>query len=480
MHIDIRPVGRLRGPDPVDVPAALGPLFAALADAPADLARLRVVCDWIQYRHNFCPPVHTRPILAEPPAVEVAIDLRRCPELDLAAAVKTALAGPDVPARTVLEPWRPASQSCIWQFNTLYWQALRLWEQAAGREYEQALPGGRSEARDTGMVRELILELLRVWDELDARHALPAELYVVELGVGNGNQARTWLDVFAELDRSHGRDYYRRLHYLMGDYSAHVLDRARQTVREHGSRVSALVLDATRPQLTLGFLAGQAFLVYISNVYDNLPTDEVASIQGRPYLVEVRAYLPDDDAAAIAGRLGLPPGELGGLIQRLLRLGPELLAEAAPGTLPGTGGAVALWRDTWAALRLAERYLPLDGLDAYRVTPSLSGEILQPLLGSTGDIRMHVSNGALASFTGTLPLLHPFGRLICHDLFRTEPGQYHTGFAGPGKYDGSVVNWVNGPLLQLAGNRRGFDVRIGPLPGRPAGHVKMLSAQVRD
>ena len=85
--------------------------------------------------------------------MEVAIDLRRCPDHDLAAAVKTALAGPDVPARTVLEPWRQASQSCIWRFNTLYWQALRLWEQATGREYEQALPGGQSEARDTGMVR---------------------------------------------------------------------------------------------------------------------------------------------------------------------------------------------------------------------------------------------------------------------------------------------------------------------------------------
>ena len=500
MHIDIRPVARLRGPDPVNVPAALGPLFAALGDAPADLARLRVVCDWIQYRHNFSPPVHTRPILAERPyppaeggtaepeaAVEIAIDLRRCaavrgdsPELDLAAAVKTALAGPPAPARTVLEPWRPASESCIWQFNTLYWQALTRWEQAAGREYEQALPGGRSEARDTGPVRELILELFRVWDELDTRRALPAELYVVELGVGNGNQARTWLDVFAELDRAHGRDYYRRLHYLMGDYSPHVLDRARQTVGEHGGRVNALVLDATRPQLTLGFLAGKAFLVYISNVYDNLPTDEVASIQGRPYLVEVRAYLPDEDADAIAGRVGVPAGELAGLLGRLLRLGPELLAEAVPGTLPGTSDAVALWRDSWAALRLAERYVPLDGLGAYRVTPALSGEILRPLLGSSGDIRMHVSNGALASFTGTLPLLHPFGRLICHDLFRTDPGQYHTGFGGPGKYDGSVVNWVNGPLLQLVGNRRGFDVRIGPLPGRPPGPVKTLTAQVRD
>ena len=55
MHIDIRPVGKLRGPDPVDVAAALAPVFAALGDAPADLARLRVVCDWIQYRHNFWP-----------------------------------------------------------------------------------------------------------------------------------------------------------------------------------------------------------------------------------------------------------------------------------------------------------------------------------------------------------------------------------------------------------------------------------------
>jgi hypothetical protein len=101
-------------------------------------------------------------------------------------------------------------------------------------------------------------------------------------------------------------------------------------------------------------------------------------------------------------------------------------------------------------------------------------------MGSGGDIRMHASNGALASFEGTLPLLHPFGRLICHDLFLTEPAQYHTGFFGPGKYDGSVVNWVNGPLLQLIGNRRGFDVQIAPFGARPGSNVKTLTAQVRD
>jgi len=43
-----------------------------------------------------------------------------------------------------------------------------------------------------------------------------------------------------------------------------------------------------------------------------------------------------------------------------------------------------------------------------------------------------------------------------------------------------VVNWVNGPLLQLVGSRRGFDVRFSPLRDRPTASVKTLTAQVRD
>jgi hypothetical protein len=496
VRIDVRPVAKLRGRSPVSVAPALGPVLDALSSSSLDLGRVNVVCDWIQYRHNFREPVCCRPVLAERPrgqdagqpaaaALEVAIDLRRTDEVDLATSLKEALAehagpGSQDNGRVPLEPWLPGSQSCLWRFNTLYWQALSQWEQATGREYEQALPGGQSQARDTEAARELIRELLRVWDELEARRALPEELYVVELGVGNGGQARTWLDAFAELDRTHGRNYYRRLHYLMGDYSAHVLERARQAVAHHGERVSALVLDATRPQVTLGFLRGKAFCVYISNVYDNLPTDEVATIRGRPYLVETRAYLRQADAAQLASTYRTEPAGLPALIGRLLRLGPELLAEAAPDLFRQPADAVAFWQDAWAALRLAERYVPLEGLDAYQVSQSATGEILRPLLESCGDVRMHVSNGALTSFAETLPLLHPFGRLQCHDLFVTEPEAYQTGYYGPGKYDGSVVNWVNGPLLALIGNRRGFDVQIGPLHGRPSANVKTLTAQVRD
>ena len=230
----------------------------------------------------------------------------------------------------------PGSASCVWQFNALYWQALAAWEKTTGKEYEQALPGGESDARNSAAARDLILDLFKIWDELANRRALPEELYVLELGVGNGAQARTWLDEFTELDRRHGRDYYRRLHYLMGDYSAHVLDRAREAVAHHGDHVSGLVLEATRLSGSVGFLSGKTFLVYISNVYDNLPSDEMAVILGRIYLVQVRSFIGGAAADEIAATFGVPRAEIASLVSRLLRIGPELLSESVPGTFPDT------------------------------------------------------------------------------------------------------------------------------------------------
>ena len=483
VEIDIRAVRRLR--ESAGARAAIAPLIEALSQSDADLAETRVVCDWIQYKANFRDPVMVRPVLPADgtgpvEGSELAVDLRRCaqPATDVAGEVTAALS--DAGDRVWLEPWVPGSASCVWRFNALYWQALAAWEKTTGKEYEQTLPGGESDARNSAAAREVILDLFSSWDELASRRALPEELYVIELGVGNGGQARTWLDEFVELDRRHGRDYYRRLRYLMGDYSAHVLDRARQEVAHHGDHVSGLVLEATRLTGSVGFLAGKAFLVYVSNVYDNLPSDEIATIRGRMYLVQTRSFLPGAAADGIAARFGLKRAELAQLTGRLLRIGPELLAESQPDKFPDTGQAVLLWQALWDALRQAERYVPLEGLDTYRITPSVTGEILRPLLAAEGDVRMHVSNGALSSFADTLPLLHPFGRLVCHDLFTTSPGEYRAGFFGPGKYDGSVVNWVNGPLLQLLASRRGFGVRFSPFTQRPASNVKTLTAQVRD
>ncbi|MGH3097500.1 MAG: hypothetical protein ACRDMV_16070 [Streptosporangiales bacterium] len=489
MIVDIRPTTRLRGNGRLDVAGSLAPIVAALRDDTIDLSRLRVVCDWIQYKNNFREAIDLRAIgstvegAMNGAGAELAIDLRRSGEVSLERAVRELLAQrarSDKLGRVYLEPWTPATSSRIWEFNALYWRFLQVWEQATGRRYEESLPGGESDARNVRAVRELISGLFAVWDDLAVRDALPEELYIVELGVGNGNQARTWLDEFRRMDREHGREYYRRLNYLMCDYSEHVLNTARRAVAHHSTHISSFILDATKPATALGFLRSKVFLVYISNVYDNLPTEEVARIDGQDYGTEVRAYVPHADAGRLARSIGVEPEALYGFVDKLLVLGPELLPEVAPGSFPDVAGATAFWRATWDAVKLEERYVPLMGLDLHPVAPGINGEVLRPLLEADGDVRMHVSNGAVASFSDTLPLLHPYGRLQCHDLFVTDTHQYRTGFRGPGKYDGSIVNWVNGPLLQHVGSRSGFDVCYASFAHRAGTNVVTLITQVRD
>lgn len=505
MRIDIRATERVTGPRAIDLAPALTALASAVRTANVDPAQLRVVYDWVQYRHNFREPVQVRRILPSAleaarlsagksgadngwlgpgDACEIAVDLRQASTVDLMTWFSRALAptaGERDDSKQYLEDWRPGSESCIWVFNSLYWNELGLWERATGQEYEQALPHGESDARNTAAARDLILALFRVWDELAARRALPEDLHVLELGVGNGNQARVWLDEFFRLDSERGSEYYRRLNYLMGDYSPHVLERAWANVRHHADHVSSLVLDARSPSKTLGFLRFKVFLIYISNVYDNLPTDEIARLDGQLFRVEVRAYLPGTSAVRLAGALGIPPTELPDLVHRLLELGPTLLSRAVPERFPeGTLAAVEFWRAVWEALRLEERYVPIEELDLYEIAPAVTGELLRPIVEANGDIRMHISNGAAASFVDSLPLLHPFGLLQCHDLFVTSIEQYRTGFRGPGKYDGSVVNWVNGPLLATIGRRQGFDVHFQPFAYRPGSNITTLTAHVRE
>src|SRR4029077_5215231 len=135
------------------------------------------------YKSNFRDPVTVRPVIAaDVPGAsavdgyELAVDLRRCaqPETDVAAEVTAALSEAahvmrGTGDRVWLEPWVPGSASCVWRFNALYWQALADWEKVTGKEYEHALPGGESDARNTAAAREVILDLFKSWDELAHR-----------------------------------------------------------------------------------------------------------------------------------------------------------------------------------------------------------------------------------------------------------------------------------------------------------------------
>ena len=504
MFVDFRPTSRLRGAKAIDAAAAIGPVFEALCEDSVDLAHLRMVCDWIQYRANFRDVVDLREILppsypgiegatvepARADELEIAIDLRRSADESQRSALKATTRAllaahrgepsPPVDERLVLEAWRPGSQSCIWEFNRLYWQALDVWEKATGQLYESALPGGESDARNTAAVRELIRDMFSWWDQLAARNALPDELYVVELGVGNGNQAKTWLDEFRVVEAEEGREYYRRLHYLMCDYSPHVLEMARETVAAHASRVSSFVLDATKPTTALAFLKYKVFLVYISNVYDNLPTDEVARIDGRSYLVETRAYLPGPAAIALERARRCGGGRAAGHHREAAAAGTGRAGGRHAGPLrhrrrrgrllaPGLGG-----HPPRGALRAPGRARPLP----HRAGRERRAAPADPRVRRRhpdarqqrrrGQLRRHPPPPAPVRPPAQPRPVRPGRRPVPHRLPR------------PGKYDGSVVNWINGPLLTLVGSRKGFDVRFEPFRHREGTNIVTMTARVRD
>jgi hypothetical protein len=451
---------------------------------PRVLPSLRVHLDWIQYRANFREPIIVRRAADRsggPLALaELAVDLRRVEPATLGEALTQALGGvgADAPesapdGSAVLEAWTPFRDSVIWRFNRLFWQRVADWEAATGRRFDEALPSGQSDANRPEAVADSVAEFWTLLRDLEKKGQLPPEIFTLEIGVGSGQRAALWLDRFRALDEERGTSYYARLRFLLGDYSLPTLDRAMAAVAAHRDLVSVIPMEALNPLKTLSFLRYKILYIHLTNVYDNLPHDEVVRRDGRLYLVETRSYLPREAAPRIAAIAGLPAGDLERAVEQLLRVGPEALGDHARG--------VEFWRAAWEALRLEERLVGLEDVSQVPLPPGLDQHHLEDLLADApDDVRFHLSRGAAESFVHTVPLLHPRGYLQVQDIFVADMHEYRHGFRGPGKLDGSVVNWVNGALLRAIGARAGYDVHFAPFRYRPGSRTSILYTTPRE
>src|SRR5437867_12682247 len=128
---------------------------------------------------------------------------------------------------------------------------------------------------------------------------------------------------FKEQDREHGTQYYPRIRFLVADYSIATLNRATERLGPHGELCSFLALDALNPFKSLSFLRYKMLYIHLTNVYDNLPTDEIAVRDGKLYFVEVRSYVPAATAARISEAFGIPLTEFPRTVNRLLEVGPQ-------------------------------------------------------------------------------------------------------------------------------------------------------------
>ena len=477
LHVNHSRGGRSNVPDHVS--AALDSLSSKGRLDGQLLSNLDVQLDWIQYKNNFREPISLRRVFPEVgqfPAVEIALDERQLVEEtlseDLARVLDGAYADPVEHGRHLaLEPFGPGRSSIIWRFNQLYWKHLDLWEQQSGQSYDQSLPSGNSDANNPGAIRNSVAKFWSQLKRLEDRQKLPQELVVVEIAVGSAERALQWLETFKTMDRD--SRYYPRLRFVVTDTSSRALDRARFKLNAHSAVTDFIVTDAADPSKSLSYLQNRVLYIHLTNVYDNLPTDEVAMRDGRPFFVEVRAYLNSGDAEAISNRYGLHLGSLVPTVKQLLDAGPAALIH--------TGDGLAFWQDVWAAIRLEERLLSLESLAASPFPPGLGlSDLDRSIDGSVANASFQLSSGAIESVTDTLPLLHPEGLLEVMDIFVTDLQGYLHSFRGPGKMDGSVINWVNGTLLAQVVGRCGYDAEFEPFRYREGSRTSILHVSHKD
>src|SRR5215467_5285212 len=164
----------------------------------SQFARLRVHLDWIQYRHNFREPVTIMQAGNDhghgESWMDIHIDIRQVPPGQLRVKLLEAMsrANPETRVtqdRVYLEEFTPFCSSIAWRFNGLYWHHLEGWERATGRSYEQALPGGKSDANDPAAVADSVADFWTLLRDLENHQRLPSEIFALEIGVGMGKRS---------------------------------------------------------------------------------------------------------------------------------------------------------------------------------------------------------------------------------------------------------------------------------------------------
>src|SRR5215813_1491328 len=282
------------------------------------LENLNVHLEWLQYKTNFREPIALRRAVRGEevlPWIELGVDLRQVRQESLKQEFVSTVNDTADPAaasrkRIYLEPFTPSRWGVIWRFNNLFWQHLPLWENASGHGFEKALPGGTSDANHPEAVADAVADFWTLLKDLESHNQLPQEIFALEIGPGTGQRAAAWLDRFRALDRERTTKYYPRIRFLLADYSMPTLNRAMETVREHSELTSFLAVDALDPFKSLSFLRYKVLSIHLTNVYDNLPTDEIVVRDGRLYYVETRAYVASSVAARISESFGIPSTEL--------------------------------------------------------------------------------------------------------------------------------------------------------------------------
>ena len=409
----------------------------------------------------------------------------------------------------LLEDFGPGLRSVCWDFNREFWKRLREFERATGKCYDASIGG--STDHNLAYARASARAL---FDKVRDHELGDQQLYILEIGVASTNRARSFLNEYRRICELTGADYHRNTTYVLADFSDTLLAGAAAELSGEHPLVEAVKIDAGNPVAALAPYRGCVIHAHLCNVYDNLPSDHLLWFDGSWHRIDVRLYLPRPELDKIIAKHGFEQADRATIENKLASLGwPHEAPSPCPlpqgwrgvfgsgesakqdGADAGSGRGecgddqtvagfldwsrarlgelgrqadayIHFWMDLFAALRLEERYVAVEGVEELLPTGLAGidqpGEILKRHLGGSGDMRVHLNQAALNGFAQLLPILHPHGTLEIVDLFVQRLEEYNQAFKGPAKYDGSTVNWLNGPLFRAVAEHLGCTVRFQP------------------
>ncbi|MCO4761400.1 MAG: hypothetical protein KC502_07840 [Myxococcales bacterium] len=209
----------------------------------------------------------------------------------------------------LLEDWTPMGQCLDWRagLQTWAWQAERLFT-------EQRVP---NLAHDNGAISRRNAEVFIAWCQAQGDD-LPAEIVVVELGMGTGLHLRFFLDRLLAYCTAGGQDWYDRLVVYATDVSRGVLEMAakRKLFADHIDKVQLGRMSAFEPGIFLPLaggdasdMRGQMHAVFANYVLDLMPMDLFRRAADKTWsAVLARTWLAQPDRMPV-----YTPLDIGGL-----------------------------------------------------------------------------------------------------------------------------------------------------------------------
>lgn len=442
---------------------------AAHADAPPHPLPARVCWSRIRYRQHFRPAAARRELrsINGRRRYELTVDLGRVTSPKrLETELQRALGGHWYAPGVAIGSFVTAGTNPAWQFNAAYWRRLPRFMQALGRDFRDSI-GGSPDTNDALTEDAARRFIARLRAARAAATADGAPLAYLDVGAAGCEHAAAMLGYLAAARAG-------PVEYLLADVSPAALKRARERLGDRRGQVTIRYLQLDLQQYRYAGLMpyrGRILTIHLTNMLDNLAGERLAQVNGRHYLLHVQLYLPGAALRSLAAAYRLRLGQAAAALAAIPTTGVERFLDEM-GTLLGGGEdrLMRFWYDLYgnpalpgSGLKLLERLVEIPNLTGSEALPhELFGigrlprahAVLGELLEAAGsDVWLPLSERAVIGCLRLFALLHPAGALEITDILLREPVTHYAAYAGPAKYDGSVVEWVNGGLLQACARR---------------------------